>query len=72
MAFTENSKFGDLLDDPAARALLVKYVPQIDDPSIKTMLGMARGMTLKAVASFPQAKLSAAQMSALIEELAKL
>jgi hypothetical protein len=72
MAYTENSKFGDLLDDPAAKAVLLQYIPQIDDPGVKMMLAMARGMTLKAVTSFPQAKVSAAQLQAIVDALAAI
>jgi hypothetical protein len=41
---TSTTPIGSLLDDPAAKAVLVKYIPQVvSNPQID----MARGMTLK-------------------------
>jgi hypothetical protein len=53
MAYTLDTKVGDLLKDTGAVKILEKYVPGI---SKNPMLGLAGGMTLKAVLAMPQAK----------------
>lgn len=40
---------GDLLDDPAAKALLIKYLP---DLAKSDQIDMARGMTLKDIQQY--------------------
>jgi hypothetical protein len=70
MAFNADSKFGDLLDNPAAKAVLSKHLPDLDKAG--PMLNMARGMTLKAVAGFPQAKIPPDKLKAIVAELEKI
>lgn len=70
MAFNGDTKLGDLLDNPAAKAVLGKYLPQLD--SAGPMLNMARGMSLKTVAGFPQANISQETLKSIIDDLAKL
>ena len=53
MEFTLLSKVGELLKDKHAVEILEKYVPGI---SKNPMIGLARGMTLKALLALPQAK----------------
>lgn len=72
VAFNEETKFGELLDNPAAKAILTRYIPQLADPGIKLMLSMARGMSLKTVSGYPQAGLTAEKFSALIDELSAI
>jgi hypothetical protein len=50
--FTLDTTLGELLDDPQAKALLDKHVPGV---SSNPMVTMARGMSLNAVLSMPQA-----------------
>jgi hypothetical protein len=50
--FTLDTTLGELLDDPQAKALLDKHVPGI---STNPMVSMAKGMSLNAVLSMPQA-----------------
>ncbi len=53
MAYTMDSKVGEILNDPHARQVLERYAPGItDNPSI----GMVKGMTLRSVLDMPQAK----------------
>jgi hypothetical protein len=52
MAFTLDSTFGEILDNPQAVAVLDQYVP---GASTNPMIGMARGMSLRMVLSMPQA-----------------
>src|SRR5690242_13691162 len=53
MAYTLDTKVGDLLKDTHAVEILEKHVPGI---SKNPMLGLAKGMTLKTILSMPQAK----------------
>ena len=52
MAFTLDTKLGDLLDHPQAKAILDKHIPGV---SANPMIAMARGMSLKTILSLPQA-----------------
>ena len=52
MAFTLDTKLGDLLDNPQAKAILDKHIP---GTSTNPMIGMARGMSLNTILSMPQA-----------------
>ena len=70
MAFNADSKFGDLLDNPAAKAVLMKHLPELEKAG--PMLNMARGMTLKMVAGFPQANITADKLNAIIADLGKI
>ena len=53
MAYTMDTKVGDLLDDTGAVNVLEKYAPGV---SKNPMVGMARGMSLKSLLAMPQAK----------------
>lgn len=53
MAYTLDTTVGTLLDDAGAVKVVEKYAPGI---STNPMIGMARGMTLKALLALPQAK----------------
>jgi hypothetical protein len=53
MAYTLDSKVGDILKDTKAVETLEKYAPGV---SANPMLGLARGMTLKSLVDMPQAK----------------
>jgi hypothetical protein len=53
MAYTLDTTVGTLLDDTGAAKVFEKHVPGI---STNPMVGMARGMTLKALLAMPQAK----------------
>lgn len=53
MAYTLDTKVGDILDDTHALEVLEKYAP---GASKNPMVGLAKGMTLKALLAMPQAK----------------
>jgi hypothetical protein len=53
MAYTLDTKVGDILKDTQAVEVLEKHAPGV---SKNPMIGMAKGMTLKAVLAMPQAK----------------
>jgi hypothetical protein len=53
MAYTLDTKVGDILKDTRAVEILDKYAPGV---SSNPMIGLAGGMTLKSVVDMPQAK----------------
>lgn len=53
MAYTLDTKVGDLLKDSGAVKVFEKYAPGV---SKNPMLGLAKGMSLKTLISMPQAK----------------
>jgi len=52
MKFTLDTKLGVLLDNPQARPIIEKYLPGV---STNPLVGMVKGMTLKALLATPQA-----------------
>jgi hypothetical protein len=53
MAYTLDTKVGEILKDTRAVEVLERHVPGI---SKNPMLGMASGMTLRSIIAMPQAK----------------
>ena len=53
MAYTLDSKVGDILKDTHAVEVLERHAPGV---SHNPMIGFAKGMTLKSLLSMPQAK----------------
>jgi cytochrome P450 len=66
---TAESKIGSLLADPAARAVIDKYFP---DVSTDKRIAMAKGMTLRAVQKFAPDKFTTAALDAADADLAQL
>ena len=60
MAYSMDTKVGDILDDTGAVKILEKHVPGI---SKNPMIGLAKGMTLKQILAMPQAKARAAALA---------
>lgn len=52
MAFTLDTQFGTLLDNPQAKTVIDQHFPGV---SSNPMVGMLRGMTLNTILSMPQA-----------------
>ena len=52
MAFTLDTQFGTLIDNPQAKVVLEKYLPGI---GTNPMVAMVRGMTLNMILMMPQA-----------------
>jgi hypothetical protein len=71
MAFSTDSSIGDLLDDAAAKAVLLKHMPGIAD---HPQIGMAKamGLSLKAVAGFSGGKITDDMLDAAAKDLAAL
>jgi hypothetical protein len=53
MTYTLDSTVGTILDDTNAVEILEKYAPGV---SKNPMIGLAKGMTLKALLALPQAR----------------
>ncbi len=53
MAYSLDTKVGDILKDTGAVKILEKYAPGV---SKNPMIGLAKGMTLKSLLAMPQAK----------------
>ena len=53
MSYSLDSKLGDLLVDPRVIEILNKYLP---GASKNPQIGMAKGMALKVILTFPQAR----------------
>jgi hypothetical protein len=64
--YTEESKMGDLLNDPAAVEVMEELLPGV---SKNPMMGMAKGFSLKQLTGFPQANFSADMLATLLEKL---
>ena len=63
MAYTLDTKVGELLKDPEAVKIIERHAPGV---SKNPMLGLAKGMALKDVVSMPPAK-----QAGLTEEMIK-
>jgi hypothetical protein len=66
---TADTKIGSLLADPAAKAVLDKHFPGV---SSDKRIGMAKGMTLRAVQKFAPDKFTTEALDAADAELARL
>jgi hypothetical protein len=69
MAYTLETKVGQILDDVNAVEILERYVPGI---SKNPMVGFARGMTLKSVISMPQARQAGLTEEMVVKVLAEI
>lgn len=69
MAYTLDTKVGDLLKDTKAVDVLEKHVPGI---SRNPMIGMAKGMTLKSILAMPQAKQAGLTEDMVVKVLAEI
>ncbi|XJJ70587.1 hypothetical protein WBP07_30440 [Novosphingobium sp. BL-8A] len=66
---TATSSIGDLLDNPATKAILVKHLPDlVNNPQ----LDMARGMTLKQIQSYSADSVTDEVLARIDADLAKL
>lgn len=66
---TESTEIGVMLDDPAAKAVLVKHLPEI---ATSDQIDMVRSMTLKDVQGFAPDKVTDKALADIEVELAKL
>jgi hypothetical protein len=64
-----DTPIGDLLDDPRAKAILTKYLPEVVNSD---QIEMARAMSLKAIQSYAPDQISDAKLAEIDAELARL
>ena len=53
MEFTLDTKFGTLLENPQAKAIIDKHLPGV---TTNPLVNIVKGMTLKMILAMPQAK----------------
>jgi hypothetical protein len=70
MAFTADTKLGETLDNPQAKAVLEKHSPEM--ATAGAMLMMGRGPSLDQIAQFPQAKMTPERLRNIVDALQKL
>jgi hypothetical protein len=68
--YNADTKMSILLDDPQAKEVLEKFLPDIK--SAGPMLKLARGMSLRTISGYPQAKISTEKLQEISVELEKL
>lgn len=66
---TADTPLGDMLDDPAAKAVLQKHLPDVVNGD---GIDMARGMTLKTLQNYAADQVTDAKLAAIDADLAKL
>ena len=66
---TSTTPIGTLLDDPAAKAVLVKYLPEI---ATSTQIDAVRGLTLKATQQYAPDKVTDTALANIDADLATL
>ncbi len=66
---TEDSTIGDLLDNPATKAVLAKHLPEVVNGE---GINQARGMTLPAIQQFSQGKITDEALEAIDKDLAAI
>jgi translation initiation factor 6 (eIF-6) len=69
MAYTLDTKVGEILKDTQAVEILEKHVAGI---SRNPMIGMAKGMTLKSILAMPQAKQAGLTEDMVVRVLAEI
>ena len=69
MAYTLDTKVGDILKDTHAVEVLERYAPGV---SKNPMLGLAKGMTLKSLLAMPQAKQAGITEDMVLKVLAEI
>ena len=69
MALSSESKVGELLDNPQAKAIIDKHIQGF---SSNPQISMARNMSLKTTAGFSGGKITPAMLDAINAELAAL
>lgn len=66
---TADTDIGTLIDDPAAKAIIDKYIPGV---TTSDQIDMARGMTLKSIQQYAPDTVTDAALAKVDADLAKL
>jgi hypothetical protein len=70
MGFSADTKLSEIMDNPAAKAIMQKHYPEM--VSMGPMINMGRGLSLKQIAAFPQAKMSQERLETIVKDLQTL
>lgn len=68
--FSADTRLGDILDHAAAKAVMARHYPEMAKAG--PLLRMGRGLTLKQISAFPQAKMSPERLQTIVADLQKL
>ncbi|MDR3417167.1 MAG: SDR family NAD(P)-dependent oxidoreductase [Nevskia sp.] len=68
--FTAETRLAAILDDPKAKAVMAKHYPEIANAG--PLLRMGRGLTLRQISAFPQAKMPPERLQTIVDDLQKL
>lgn len=68
--FTADTKLGDILDNPQAKAIMARHYPEMKTAG--PLLKMGRGLTLKQISGFPQAKMPPERLQTIVNDLQNL
>ncbi|MFA5941073.1 MAG: SDR family NAD(P)-dependent oxidoreductase [Sinimarinibacterium sp.] len=68
--FTAETKLADILDNPKAKAVMARHYPEMSTAG--PLLRMGRGLTLKQISAFPQAKMPPERLQTIVNDLQKL
>jgi hypothetical protein len=69
MAYTLDTKVGEILKDPHAVEIFERHAPGV---SKNPMLGLAKGMSLKSLVALPQAKQAGVTEEMVLKVLAEI
>lgn len=70
MSYSPDTQMSEILDNEEAKAVLTKHVPEV--ATAGPLLNLARGMTLRTVAGFPQANISSEKLAAIVDDLNRM
>jgi hypothetical protein len=70
MPFTADTKLGEILDNPKAKEVMARHYPEM--ATAGPLLQMGRGLTLKQISAFPQAKMSPERLQLIVADLQNL
>ena len=69
-SFTAETRLGEILANPQAKAVMARHYPEM--ATAGPLLRMARGLTLRQISAFPQAKMTPERLQHVVDDLQKL
>jgi len=68
--FSAETRLGDILDNPQAKAIMARHYPEM--ATAGPLLRMGRGLTLRQISGFPQARMSPDRLQTIVDDLQRL
>lgn len=68
--FSADSTLGEILDHPEAKAVMARHYPEM--ATAGPLLRMGRGLTLRQISGFPQARMPAERLQTIVDDLKRL